>query len=476
VSAQPFPPTPRPTDRVLWRADAEDGKRAAADRPGELLRLLSRAWRNVGLYGPDHRVAQTTVTDLHQFLSEVLSRRSMLRLYIQEDTFFEEDKALLEESLRLFSLLTALTERQIRAIQFVSGVEPRELTHLIEVLNQKPAELERVGGPEAYLTARAVQHVAVGTVVIGGTVVEGGSETKTGPATGGGGGKGEGGPQRGVPKAAVKVDPKDAYGAGLRIMDELSYEASMNVPLNLAKARMVVNYFLDIITDDSAALLGMAALKKYDEDTYHHSVNVCILSLLMASQLNMDRPQLLLVGLAALLHDIGKVRVPRDIIAKPSKLTPEEMDIVKRHTIYGAHILRELPGPARLAMVVAFEHHAKYDLSGYPKITLKTMPHLLSRIIWVADCFDAMTTSRRAYRSAKRIDQALQEILDEAGTTFDPLLAKLFCKYCGTYLARSTSPASQDKPGEGTPAPEPPASAVPPAASPAAPPAVPPAA
>lgn len=467
MSTQPPPSTPRPTDHVLWRTDAEAGKRAAGDRPGELLRLLSRAWRNVGLYGADHRVAQTTVTDLHQFLTEVLSRRSMLRLYIQEDTFFEEDKALLEESLRLFSLLTVLTERQIRAIQFTFGVEPWELTHLIEVLNQKPAELERVGGPEAYLTAHAVQHVAVGTVVIAGTVVEGGSEAKAGPATGGGGGGGEGqaGPPRGVTKAAVKVDPKDAYRAGLRIMDELSYEASMNVPLNLAKARMVVNYFLDIISDDSAALLGMAALKKYDEDTYHHSVNVCILSLLIATQLNMDRPQLLLVGLAALLHDIGKVRVPREIIAKPTKLTPEEMDIVKRHTIYGAHILRELPGPARLAMVAAFEHHAKYDLSGYPKITMKKMPHLITRIIWIADCFDAMTTSRRAYRSAKRIDEALQEILDEAGTTFDPLLAKLFCKYCGTYLARST--AAPDKPREDASIPEPPASAAPPSVPPA---------
>lgn len=468
MSTQPPPSTPRPTDHVLWRTDAEAGKRAAGDRPGELLRLLSRAWRNVGLYGANHRVAQTTVTDLHQFLTEVLSRRSMLRLYIQEDTFFEEDKALLEESLRLFSLLTVLTERQIRAIQFTFGVEPWELTHLIEVLNRKPAELERVGGPEAYLTAHAVQHVAVGTVVIAGTVVEGGSEAKAGPATGGGGGGGAGqaGPPRGVTKAAVRVDPRDAYGAGLRIMDELSYEASMNVPLNLGKARMVVNYFLDIISDDSAALLGMAALKKYDEDTYHHSVNVCILSLLIATQLNMDRPQLLLVGLAALLHDIGKVRVPREIIAKPAKLTPEEMDIVKRHTIYGAHILRELPGPARLAMVAAFEHHAKYDLSGYPKITMKKMPHLITRIIWIADCFDAMTTSRRAYRSAKRIDEALQEILDEAGTTFDPLLAKLFCKYCGTYLARSTS--ATDKPREDASIPEPPASAAPPSVPPAA--------
>jgi putative nucleotidyltransferase with HDIG domain len=250
-----------------------------------------------------------------------------------------------------------------------------------------------------------------------------------------------------VQAAAVKVDPQDAYRAGLRVVDELSYQASMNLPLNLAKARMVVNYFLDIIGDERAALLGIAALKNYDEDTYHHSVNVCILSLLLASQLNMDRTLLVLVGLSGLLHDIGKVRIPRNIIAKPANLTAEEMEIVKRHTIFGAHILRELPGLSQLAMVVAFEHHARYDLTGYPRITMKKIPHLVTRIVWVADCFDAMTTARREYRVPKRVDEALREILDGAGTVYDPLLAKLFCKYCVT-----TRPSTgEDRPGEGKP-------------------------
>jgi HD-GYP domain-containing protein (c-di-GMP phosphodiesterase class II) len=164
-------------------------------------------------------------------------------------------------------------------------------------------------------------------------------------------------------------------------------------------------------------------------------VNVCIMSLLLASQLKMTREQLVVVGLAGLLHDIGKVRVPHAIISKPAKLTPDEMEIVKRHTIYGAHILRDVPDISRLAMVVAFEHHAGFNLSGYPRIAAKKMPNLITRIVFVADCFDAMTSTRRLYRDPKRIDQALKEILDGAGTAFDPLLAKLFCKNCRTFLA-----------------------------------------
>ncbi|HEX4836674.1 MAG TPA: HD domain-containing phosphohydrolase [bacterium] len=458
MSSVPPPPANRPTDHVLWRGDAEGGKRPSTDKPGEILRLLSRAWRNAALYGGDHRVAQGTINDLHQFLTEALSSRSSFRLFIQEDTFFEEERVLLEESLRLYSLLTAFTERQMRSMQFNVGVDTRELKILIEVLNTEVEDLEHRGGAEAYLKACAVQHIAVGSTIIAGSVIGGRPEEKAGsgkggPGTGGGEG-GEGGgspPPRLVQAAPVKVDPQDAYRAGLRVVDELSYQASMNLPLNLAKAQMVVNYFLDIIGDERLALLGIAALKNYDEDTYHHSVNVCILSLLLASQLNMDRTLLVLVGLAGLLHDVGKVRVPRDIITKPAKLTPEEMEIVKRHSIHGAHILREVPGLSRLAMVVAFEHHANYDLSGYPRITVKKAPHLITNIVWLADCFDAMTTARRAYRAAKRPDEALKEILDGAGTTFDPLLAKLFCKYCGTFFTRST-------PGEDKPRPETPGS------------------
>lgn len=430
------PPADRPADRpselLLWRGEAEGKKRVAADKPGEILRLLSRAWRNVALYGVEHPVAQTAINDLCQFLQEAWANRASFRLFMQEDTFFEGERLLLEETLRFYSLLIAFKERLIGAVQVNAGVEPWELKHFIEVLNMKTEELERRGGAEAYLRACKVEHITVGSAIIAGSAAAPGAE-RAGPEKPGGEGVSPA-PLRTAQAAPAKVDPRDAYRAGLRVMDELSYQASVDLPLNLAKARKVVNYFIDILGDERAALLGITALKNYDEDTYHHSINVCILSLLLGSQLNMDRTLLVTLGLAGLLHDIGKVRIPRNIITKPAKLTPEEMEIVKRHTIYGAHILRELPDLSRLAMVVAFEHHARYDLTGYPRVTGKKIPHLLTRIVFVADCFDAMTTARRAYRNPKGIDESLREIFNGAGTEFDPLLAKLFCKYCRAFL------------------------------------------
>ena len=419
--SESLPPAIRSDTRVLWRGDVGGWKRPRSERPGEILRILSRAKRNATLYGSEHPVVLEVLRDLHQFLHEPLSSRPSIKIFIHEDTFFVENKVLLEDTLQLYSLLTAFKERQISAMQVDAGVEPWELEHLIGVLNLRAEEVQRLGGPRAYLEGHGVQRITVASAAEVGPGIGVGTAEKAS--------LGEGVQEDSLPSArpaaGVKVDPQDAYRAGLRVLDELTYQASTNFPLNLWKARKVVNYFVDILAEDSAVLLGIAALKNYDEDTYHHSVQVSILSLLIGSQLNLDRPLLIALGLAGLLHDIGKIRVPRELLARPGKLNLEEAQIVHRHTVYGAHILRELPGLLRLAMVVAFEHHANYNLSGYPRITAKEVPHLFTRIVQVADVFDAATSSRRAYRRPKRPDATLKVIVEGAGTIFDPVLAKL---------------------------------------------------
>ncbi len=393
---------------VLWRA-TPGRHRFRQERAGEILRLLSRMRRHATLYGPEHPVLKEVLQDLHEFLQGLLSQRPTLRLFIHQDTFLLESTALLEESLQYYSLLVALRERNINAVKLDRGVEPWELQHLVEVLNLKGDEVLRSGGADAYLVKKGVTHVKVGSVE--GTDAALQDNERDSDST-----------------TRVRVDPQHAYRAALRVMAELTYQASMSFPLNLRKAQKIVNHFADSITEDSAALLGVAALKDYDENTYHHSLNVSIFSLLIGSQLNLERPLLVTLGLAGLLHDIGKVRVPRELLASHEKFTPGEEVIMRRHTVLGAYALRELPGLLRLAMVVAFEHHANYDLSGYPQITTKEVPHLLTRIVHVADVFDAATCSRRTYRRPKRPQEALAILLDGAGTVFDPVLAKLFVR------------------------------------------------
>jgi putative nucleotidyltransferase with HDIG domain len=231
----------------------------------------------------------------------------------------------------------------------------------------------------------------------------------------------------------VPVDPRDAYRAGLHVIDELHFQASTSGALDLHKAHLIVNSFIEIVTHHRAGLMGVAAIKEYDQDTCHHSVNVCILSLFLAARLRLDRGVTSILGLAALLHDIGKVRVPREILNKAGKLTPDEWTVMQHHTSYGAQLLNQLTGPARLAMVVAFEHHANYDLTGYPAIATKEHPHLLARIVQIIDSYDAATSSRRIYRRPLPPDGAMRFILSGAGTVYDPALASAFVRELGVY-------------------------------------------
>lgn len=401
---------------ALGRRDAGAPTRSDPERPGEMLRQLSRARRDAVLYGAEHAVLLEIINDLHQSLQTALAGRPSVKLFIYEDTFFIDNKVLLEESLQLDSLLKAFKDREINAVQVNAGVESWELKHLIGVLNRKAEQFGRPGAAQAFMEEGGVKHIKVGFAAPSGT--------------------------RSAP-AGMVVDPQDIYRAGLRVMDELTYQAGMNLPLNVGKALKVVNYLLDVAADDSAALFGLTGMKNYDEDTYHHSVRVSMLSLLIGSQLNLDRTVLVTLGLAGLLHDIGKMRIPRELIASSAKLTPDEEAMVRRHTVHGAHALRDLSGLLRLAIVVAFEHHANYNLSGYPRITAKGVPHLFTRIVQVADVFDAATSSRRAYRQSKRPAEALKAILDGAGTEFDPVLARFSVKVLAG-LFREAARRAQD--------------------------------
>ncbi len=388
-----------------WTARGDDPLQSTRLRPGAVLRGLSRVWRTAALYGRDHPVVERQVNDLLQIVAHLLADRQSLTIFIHEETFFVDNTMLLEESMQLSPLLNGLKKQNILSMTISVGLEPRELRSMVALLSTPADEVQRRGGAAAYLAQHDVRHIVVGS----------------------------GRPTEVLPRAGVQVDPSDAYRAGLRVIDELYNQASKDTILDLHKARIVVNSLVDTFTKHKTDLMGAATIKNYDQDTYHHSVNLCILSLFMASRLRLDRAMTSTLGLAALLHDIGKVRVPREILNKVGKLTAEEWRIMQRHTVYGAQLLRHLAGNPRLAMIVAFEHHANYDLSGYPSITTKERPHLLARIVQIIDSYDAATSSRRIYRRPMAPDEVMRFILKGAGTIYDPTLAKAFVHELGVY-------------------------------------------
>jgi putative nucleotidyltransferase with HDIG domain len=161
-------------------------------------------------------------------------------------------------------------------------------------------------------------------------------------------------------------------------------------------------------------------------------VNVSALAMAQARALNVEGPLLREFGFAALMHDIGKVNTPLEVLNKPGKLTNEEFDIMKRHVVDGAHILRRTPEMPALAPIVAFEHHLKQDLSGYPeKIGSRTL-NLCTMIVSIADVFDALR-SNRPYRDGMATNR-IRSIMGEQGNPqFNQVLLKRFVNLMGLF-------------------------------------------
>lgn len=206
--------------------------------------------------------------------------------------------------------------------------------------------------------------------------------------------------------------------------------------ISIKKAKRVVESMVDMILEEEELLLGMTAIKDYDEYTYHHSVNVSILSVTLGQRLGLNRRALTEIGLVALFHDIGKIQIPAEILNKPTNFDESEWRIVKKHPSWGVRAILKLKGLDATSVrtaIVAFEHHLNYDMSGYPKLSKPLELDFYSKIVSLADQYDGMTSSRVYSRIPLAPEKALSVMMERAGTQLDPLLFKFFINMVGVF-------------------------------------------
>ena len=202
--------------------------------------------------------------------------------------------------------------------------------------------------------------------------------------------------------------------------------------LDINRAREVVDHCVDSILRNEDALLLLTKLKHQDEYTAEHSLNVSILAAAFGKRLGMMEEEIRTLGLCGLLHDIGKSKVPKDILQKTGSLTPEEYGIVQNHANWGRDILMGLPKVVHAAIDVAYNHHERLDGKGYPRgLTDSQIPYL-AKIVAIVDTYDAIT-SDRTYDKGRSSMEALEIIYRFRGTQFDPDLAKEFVLMIGIY-------------------------------------------
>ncbi len=205
---------------------------------------------------------------------------------------------------------------------------------------------------------------------------------------------------------------------------------------DVRKLKRLAQKAVHLVMEDESILLGMATIKSYDEYTFNHSVNVSIYSLAIGKRLGLSAKTMSELGITSLLHDVGKSKIPREVINKPSSFDDGEWGMMKRHPLWGVEILLNLKqlGEINPRIVVGiFDHHLKTDFSGYPKLFRKKEVSLFGQIIQIADSYDAMTTLT-AYRNPPFTpEQALAMMLKERGIHYDATLLKIFIGLVGMY-------------------------------------------
>src|SRR5829696_2876763 len=210
--------------------------------------------------------------------------------------------------------------------------------------------------------------------------------------------------------------------AAVRWMHE---EVEERGTLPLVEAEAVVRSLSVAMHEEGGVVLPLLQLREFDEYTTTHSLNVSVLAMALAEAMGMGARDVRAFGVAGLLHDLGKTRIPLEVLNKPGKLTDEERTLMQGHTVEGARIILASDRELDLAAAVAYEHHIMIDGGGYPHRRIARKCHCASTLVHVCDVYDALRT-HRPYRVAWETDAVLDYIERGAGTDFDPEIARTF--------------------------------------------------
>lgn len=203
-------------------------------------------------------------------------------------------------------------------------------------------------------------------------------------------------------------------------------------PIGVEKIVLIVNQIIDEILKSEEVTFNLAELRLVDDYTFEHSVNVGVLSIITGISVGLNKVELVELGMGAILHDIGKMLIPKEILNKPGILTDEEFNIIKKHTVRGFEVLSKIKDVSLKAANVALYHHERYDGKGYPEMLESKDTHIYSKIVAIADVFDALT-SDRVYSKKISPYKAMEYIISMSEAHFDRVVIAKFAKFVGYY-------------------------------------------
>jgi putative nucleotidyltransferase with HDIG domain len=367
----------------------------------ELLRRLTASLRSAQLYSKGHPIIGRNLESLSAAIQLLHSLEPTIVVGLVGDEVIVDDLPMAKAD-SLGPLVGRLQQSGVERISIDRGVTPDEVGAFVEAITT----LEPREGDDRD-TLPAFTHIRVGRVTV---------------------------EQRVEGDLADMATIKRLYNDAVSVAGSLWESADTEGKPDTTIAKTMIDGLAQAVAQNRTALLALTTLKNYDNYTFTHMVNVSILTMGQARGLGIDGPLLREFGLAALMHDIGKVKTPLEILNKPDKLTDEEFAIMRRHTVDGAEILRKTPDIPALAPVVAFEHHLRMDGSGYPHGVTRDSLNVGTMLCSISDVYDAMRSQRR-YQQAFPTDRILEVLKRSDGKQFDQHLVRRFVQLIGIYPA-----------------------------------------
>lgn len=363
---------------------------------------LTAAVTNTGLYSFSHPQVGQYIDKAHGALAGLLAERPEVTVMLIGNDLVAENRPLPADSAYVAGFIRFLKRKSVERVTFVAGLPRQELQDLIRSFASADAA-----------SIRSSPFIKLGKVEL--RVKDGGAD-----------GSGEG--------AEVAPEVMDELlaltAAELDELKDLYLSVKKHKQIDVRSVDDMVKRFIKGFREEASPLKLLASIKSAHEYTFTHVVNVGILTMAQAEAMGFTGEHLHQIGVASLLHDVGKLFIPEEILNKPGKLTDKERHIIESHTTKGARYLLGVEGVPKLAVIAALEHHRKFDGSGYPNIRGGWSPNIVSQMIGVADVFDAMR-SKRSYQEAHSVEKIASVLNGGRGKAFNPVLVDHFLKMIG---------------------------------------------
>lgn len=382
------------------------------DLQEDLARMVSQltaAVTNTGLYSPDHPQVAQYVEKAYAALGETLRERPEVTVMLIGNDLVAENRQMASTGAASYvnNFIRILKKKAVERLTFVAGLPRTEFQAFVRDLASSNAASIRstafikLGKVELRVSADEQQYDASSLAGLPDSLTDAQQE----------------GLQRLLALSAEE----------LHELKELYLSVKRHKKIDIRSVDDIVKGFIRGFRQEINPLSLLASLKSTHEYTFTHVTNVCILAMSQAESLGFSGEHLHNIGVASLLHDVGKVFIPEEILNKAGQLTAEERKTMETHSLKGARYLMGIDGIPKLAVLAALEHHLRYDGSGYPSIKGGWQPNIVSQIITVADVFDAMR-SKRSYQEAHPVEKIVGVLTTGKGKTFNGMLVERFLR------------------------------------------------